>query len=151
MLSLNSLKKISALAVSLFAMNMVVAADQAVHGMKTSIENARHMARSAYVDGTNVVVVNWSHRPVDLFSFDTNQRTVLSPIGEDGNVYYLYSPYYYPNIAVELRDHYTHKLLVDGTAKNPSTVEVWDNAFDMRSTDASKAKLVVKTHTSPTR
>lgn len=83
---------------------------------------------------------------VDIISPDTNQTIVLNPVGSDGNVFYIYSPYYYPNIYVEVRDHFSGKLLSHGRSNNFSTVEVRDG-FGFRNTDNAKdAPLVVRTH-----
>jgi hypothetical protein len=145
MLSLKSLVKVSLIALSLVSVNSALAADPQLHGQRTTVEHARSLAERDYRDGTNVLVVNWSHDMVDVISPDTHDVIVLNPVGTNGNTFYIYSDFFYPSIYVEIRDHFTGRLLSRVQSNNFSTIEIRDS-MGFRSTDAEKTHVAISQH-----
>lgn len=120
-------------------------------GMYTSVASAKHMASAQYYDGTNVLLVNWSHDPVVVRVPALNVNITLSAIGAGNNTYYIYSPSYYPYVYADVYDYYSYTpyLLQSYYAENPSTIEIRDEDLyyaQSASSKHTKAHLKITKH-----
>lgn len=98
-----------------------------LHGSKVSLATAKSQAFGAYSDGTNIVLVNFSHDPVDIEIPDLGAYPHLGSVNSGDNVYYLYSAAWYDNVWVNVYDSLDGYLLASGTVDNPGTMEIRDS------------------------
>lgn len=115
-------------------------------GMFTSVSAAKNMASTQYYDGTNVLLVNWSHQPVIVKVPALNVTITLNALGSGNNTYYIYSPSYYPYVYADIYDYYSYTpyLLESYYAENPSTVEIRDEDLYYAQSAAQHGKAHLK-------
>lgn len=116
----------------------------ALHGKKVSLAQAKSESLGAYSDGTNVVIVNFSHDPVDVDVPDLGVYSHLGGLGSGDNVYYIYSSAYYSSVWVNVYDSLDGYLLASGTVDNPGTLEISDSYAMKASVGHSRPSVAIK-------